>query len=223
MIIQCAFLEIKCKSDLQEPVLRDLVSLFALQSSYSILNLNSSSLWESLALFPSPFSFKSAVCCSVFLVRYSLHETAVTLVTPIEQTCVCGTGHPRPFTSDLAIDQLHRDFPGASGRKSAVLRKQLFHHSSMVLTRTMAGTSSNLDNSSSESSGPSAPPIHRTPPDQLLNNLIIHEAPRAPREPRERDPPDLQNVVTQQTEILAGMLAEFSKTLENDKHNQRLL
>lgn len=67
MIIQCTFLEIKCKSDLQEPVLRDLVSLFALQSSYSILNLNSSGLWESLALFPSPFSFKSDVCCSVFL------------------------------------------------------------------------------------------------------------------------------------------------------------
>lgn len=190
----------------------DLVSLFALQSSYSILNLNSSGLWVSLALFPSPFSFKSAVCCSVFLVRHSSHETAVSLVAPIEQTCVCGTRHPRPFTSDLARDQLHRDFPGASPastRKSAVLRKQLFHHSSMVLTRTMAGTSSNLDNSSSESSGPSAPPVHRTPPDQLLNNLIIDEAPRSPREPRERDPPDLQDVVTQQTEILAGMLAEL--------------
>lgn len=126
MIIQYTFLEIKCKSDLQEPVLRDLVSLFALQSSYSILNLNSSGLWESFALFPSPFSFESAVCCSVFLVRHSSHEKAVTLVAPIEQTCVCGTGHPRPFTSDLPRDQLHRDFPGASPastRKSAVLRK----------------------------------------------------------------------------------------------------
>lgn len=79
----------------------------------------------------------------------------------------------------------------------------------MVLTRTMAGTSSNLDNSSSESSGPSAPPVYRTPPDQLLNNLIIDKAPRAPREPRESDPPDLQDVVTQQTENLEGMLAEL--------------
>lgn len=57
--------------------------------------------------------------------------------------------------------------------------------------------------------GPSAPPVHRTPQDQLLNNLIIDEAPRAPREPRERDPPNLQDVVTQQTEILAGIFTEL--------------
>lgn len=66
-----------------------------------------------------------------------------------------------------------------------------------------------MDNSSLDSSGPAAPPDHRTPPDQILNNLIIDEAPRAPREPRERDPPGQQDVVAQQTEILAGMLAKL--------------
>lgn len=59
-------------------------------------------------------------------------------------------------------------------------------------------------NSSSDSSGPGAVNDH-TPPDQLLHNLI-DEAPQAPRE---RNPPDIQDVVTQQTEILAGMLAEL--------------
>lgn len=42
----------------------------------------------------------------------------------------------------------------------------------------------------------------------MFGNLIINDAPREPRQPRERDP-DLQDVVTQQTEILAGMLAEL--------------
>lgn len=123
---------------------------------------------------------------------------------PTNKRAFAEPGPPGPFTTDLARDQLHRDYPGASPaftKKSAALRKQLFHNS-MVLTR--AGTSANVDNSSSDSSGP-APPDHRTPPEQIINNLIIDEAPRAPREPRERDPPDLQDVVTQQTEILAGM------------------
>lgn len=38
---------------------------------------------------------------------------------------------------------------------------------------------------------------------------MIDEAPRAPREQGEHDPPHLHDVVTQQTEILAGMLAEL--------------
>lgn len=120
-------------------------------------------------------------------------------------------GTPGPFTSDLVRDQLHKDFPGASPTstpKSAVLRKQLFH-SSMVLTRNMAGISSTLDqDTSSDSPGPQ-PPVHQTPPDQPMGNLILDEAPREPRQPRKRDPPDLQDVVTQQTEILAGMLTEL--------------
>lgn len=77
----------------------------------------------------------------------------------------------------------------------------------MVLTR--AGTSATMDSSSTDSSGPAAPPVHRTPPDQILDDIVINEEPRAPRKPRERDPPDLHDVVTQQTEIIAGMLAKL--------------
>lgn len=115
------------------------------------------------------------------------------------------------LTSDLARDQLHKDFPGASPvstKKYAALRKQLFH-TSMVITRAGTSATTIMDSSSTDSSGPAALPDHRTPPDQILNNLVIDEAPRATREPREREPPDLQDVVTQQTEILAGMITEL--------------
>lgn len=124
-------------------------------------------------------------------------------------------GTPGPFTSDLVCDQLHKNFPGespTSTRKLAVLRKQFFH-SSMVITRKIAGTSSTLDqDNSTDSSGSfiQAPlHVHQTPPDQLLGNLIIAEAPREPRQPREMDPSDLHEVVTQPTEILAGKVAEL--------------
>lgn len=129
--------------------------------------------------------------------------------SPSNKNSFAEPGTPGPFTTNLARDQLNRVFPGAypaSTKKSAVLHKQLFHNS-MVLTR--AWTSANMDSSSTVSSRPAAPPDHRTPPDQILNNLIIDEAPRAPRETWERDPLDLQDVVTQQTEILAGMLVEL--------------
>lgn len=38
---------------------------------------------------------------------------------------------------------------------------------------------------------------------------LIEELPRAPRAQPARDPPDVQDVLTQQTEVLAGMLAEL--------------
>lgn len=119
-------------------------------------------------------------------------------------------GTPGPFTWGLAREQLNKDFPGASPtstHKSAVLRKQLFH-SSMVVTRNMAGSSATHDETSSDSSGPQLQ-VHQTPPDQLIGNPIIDEAPRAAREVRERDPPDLHDFFTQQTEIPQGMLAEL--------------
>lgn len=115
----------------------------------------------------------------------------------------------RTFTSDLIRDQHHKDFPGAlptSTKKWAALRKELFH-SYMVLTR--ARTSTTLDSSSTDSSGPAASPVHRTHPDQIMDDIVINEAPRAPRQPRESDPPDLHDVVTQETQIHAGMLAEL--------------
>lgn len=43
-------------------------------------------------------------------------------------------------------------------------------------------------------------------PEGLIDQAVN---PRQPRQRQERDPPDLQDVVTQQTEILAGMMAEI--------------
>lgn len=123
-------------------------------------------------------------------------------------------GTPGPFTSDLARDQRQRNFPRASPtstQKSAALRKQLFS-TPMVVTRSTA----TLD-TSSDSSEHTAQPAHRTPPDQHLDDIIVDELPRAPREPRQRDPPDLHDVVTQQTEILAGMLGNAQQTQELEK------
>lgn len=60
-----------------------------------------------------------------------------------------------------------------------------------------------MDSSTSDSSGPAPLPVHVTPQDTII------ELPRAPRQQPERDPPDLQDVLTQQTEVLAGMLAEL--------------
>lgn len=121
-----------------------------------------------------------------------------------------------PFTSDLVRAHLHRDFPGASPtstRKASVQRKELFHQS-MVITKNMDGTTSTpSQDDSAGSSGPSISqaPLHNQhiPPDQMIGNLVIDEAPREPRQPRKRDPPDFQDVVTQQTKILAGMLAKL--------------
>lgn len=54
---------------------------------------------------------------------------------------------------------------------------------------------------------------HLTPPEQLIMpEGFIDQAvnPRQPRQPhQERDPPDLQDLVTQQTEILAGTMADL--------------
>lgn len=110
-------------------------------------------------------------------------------------------GTPGPFAADLARDQLQSNFPGASPestKKTAALRKQLFG-SHMVKTRQAT-----MDGSSSSSSDRPLP-IHVTPPvDDLIEQL-----PRAPRAQPARDPPDVQDVLTQQTEVLAGMLAEL--------------
>lgn len=59
--------------------------------------------------------------------------------------------------------------------------------------------------SSTSSSSELPLPVHVTPPVDGL----IDECPRAARQQQERDPPDLQDVLTQQTEVLAGMLAEL--------------
>lgn len=80
----------------------------------------------------------------------------------------------------------------------------------MVNTRAIATNSSLSDQDESEP-GPSNIE-HATSPEQLImpEGLIDQGVnPRQPRQRQERDPPDLQDVATQQTEILAGMMAEL--------------
>lgn len=127
-------------------------------------------------------------------------------------------GTPVPFTADIARGQRQRDFPGASpnsAQKASYFRKQLFQKP-MVNTRTMV-TNSFLSDPEQDASllGPSEL-LHQTPPEQLLVNPddLIEQAvnPRQRQPPqRERDPPDLQDVLTQQTEVLAGMMAELGE------------
>lgn len=126
---------------------------------------------------------------------------------PPDKRTVAVPGTPGPFTADLARDRLQQDFPGASPtstKKTASLRKQLFG-AHMVRTRTGAP---NMD-SYTDSSEHLPLPVHVTPPSE---NFLVDECPRAPRQQQpqqERDPPDLQDVLTQHTEVLAGMLAEL--------------
>lgn len=129
-------------------------------------------------------------------------------------------GTPGPFTADLARDQRQRDFPGASPtstKKTDALRKQLFQNTLMV--RIRAGTSATMNSSGSSANTPA--PLHRTPPSQEGNDVSIEELPQFPLPAidvdqlprgvpnrREREPADVHDLVTQQTEVLAGMLAE---------------
>lgn len=43
----------------------------------------------------------------------------------------------------------------------------------------------------------------------MIGNLVIDEDSRELRQPRKRDPQDFQDIVTQKTKILVGMLAKF--------------
>lgn len=72
----------------------------------------------------------------------------------------------------------------------------------MVRTRTKAAFTMDSSTDSSELLTLS---VHETPQD----TITVDELPRAPRQQQERDPPNLQDVVAQQTEILLGMLAEL--------------
>lgn len=83
----------------------------------------------------------------------------------------------------------------------------------MVNTRGMATNSSLSEPEHNDSQPEPSGMDHATQPEQLIvdpNNLIeqaIHPRQRQQQQ-RERDPPDLQDVLTQQTEVLAGMMAE---------------
>lgn len=136
---------------------------------------------------------------------------------PFAKRPVTAPGTPGPFTADLARDQRQRDFPGASPtstKKTEALRKQLFQPSLMV--RTRAGTTMNSSGSSTNTPAP----LQVTPPSQehdtsiedlppFRPNVVIEEIPRGVPNRREREPADIHDLVTQQTEVLAGMLAEL--------------
>lgn len=123
-------------------------------------------------------------------------------------------GTPGPFTLDLVRDHLHRDFTGASlastRNASSVQRKELFHghyqEYGWHLDNSQPGRLCRLNRTINCQA-----PLHNqyTPPDQMIGNLVINEVPREPQQPKERDSPDFQDVVTQWTEISAGTLAEL--------------
>lgn len=136
-------------------------------------------------------------------------------------TAVPGT--PVPFTDDLQRDRLQENFPGASPcstRKVSTFRKQLFQ-APMVITLLQETTMQSTPEDASSSAGASELPPpgsedHFTPPEHFILNpaaeLIIN-APRSPgarpRQPRARDPPDIAEVLTQQTAVLAEMMEQL--------------
>lgn len=124
------------------------------------------------------------------------------------------SGISEPFTADLARDQRQRDFPGVSPesvQKVLSFRKQLFQ---MINTRAIATNSSLSDPEHDDSHPVPSGMDHATPPEQLIvdpNNLIeqaVHPRQRQQQQ-QERDPTDLQDVLTQQTEVLAGVMVEL--------------
>lgn len=133
------------------------------------------------------------------------------------QTTAPGT--PRPYTDDLQRRLQQDRFPGASPL-STKFRKQLFD-GPMVVTRHGA-TMQSSDSTSSSSAGAAGPAPstedHFTPPAafDLPGNDIV-EAPRSParpRQPRARDTPDIAEVLTQQTAVLARMMEQLQARQE---------
>lgn len=131
-------------------------------------------------------------------------------------------GTPGPYTDDLQRRQQQDRFPGASPsstKKVLAFRKQLFDP--MVVTRHAATMQNSETSSSSAGAAGPAPSSddHFTPPAafDLPGNDDIVEAPRSPnrpRQPRARDPPDIGEVLTQQTAVLARMMEQLQARQE---------
>lgn len=131
-------------------------------------------------------------------------------------------GSPGPYTEDLFRADRQDRFPGAfptSVKKVLDFRQQLF-----MTTRGQEATASQASLAAMSTSSPSddAPrseteftaPLQVTPPH--VADDLIEELPRNPQEPRQPagrrgNPPDLQDVVTQQTEILENMMRALQR------------
>lgn len=144
--------------------------------------------------------FLSLLCSAS--VRQPSHEKEVpVLATDSPEKDLHGTGHPR------SVHRWYRTRP-ASTRFSWGIPH--FYQEGIRVEKTAASATNGPDmsvagnssaSSQDDSAGPSAPTtsqpssqVQHTPPDQMIGNLgiIIDEAPRVPRQPRGRDPPDLQ-------------------------------
>lgn len=128
------------------------------------------------------------------------------------------TGHPGPFEEDRVRSGLQLNYPGASPCSAGKLqsfKRQLFQKPAMI-TGGMA-----LNTNSTQNPSPSAseatqdnPSLDSAPLGQLLQqpgNDYIDQCPVNPRGGRQRDRPDLEYVVTQQTELLAAMLERLNQ------------
>lgn len=129
-----------------------------------------------------------------------------------------------PFEEDRVRSGLQQNYPGASpcsAGKLLTFKRQLFDQPSMI-TRGMAQTSSSVISGPSPLStqeltqeAPSmsleAAPLGQEGIQPLPNqgNNHILQLPANPRRPRDR--PDLEDVVTQQTELLAAMLERLNQ------------
>lgn len=124
-------------------------------------------------------------------------------------------GTPGPYTEDLIRANLQANSPGASPtsvKKAPNFRKQLFH----MKTRgpeasSLAGMSSPPSDDNPVLERDFQPPEHITLPPVPEDQ--IEELTREPRQPavRRPNPPELHDVLTQQTEILAGMMQELRR------------
>lgn len=153
-----------------------------------------------------------------FISRHPLMKRRSRSSPPLLKRHSAEPGTPGPFTAELARDRLQQDFCGASPsstRKSSAFRKQLFQvPKPMVTTRLQESTMHSTPDDTSSEAGASGilqqprAEDHFTPPEHFIpgpDAELIINAPRSPqclsaRAPR--DPPDVADVLTQQTAVL---------------------
>lgn len=126
-------------------------------------------------------------------------------------------GTPGPFEEDRVRSGLQLNYPGASPCSAGKLlsfKRQLFQNTVMI-TRGMANTNNTTQNPSPATSEATQgePSMSSAPLGQLLQPGMddIDQCPVNPRGGRQRDRPDLEDVVTQQTELLAAMLERLNQ------------
>lgn len=130
-------------------------------------------------------------------------------------------GTPGPFTEDDARLARQDRFPGASPRsvkKVLDFRSQLFMKTRLQEAAASMASQSTMATASTDPPSEDPPaseleftaPLQVTPPHNVDD--LIEQMPRAPQEQRRRaNLPDLQDVVTQQTEILENMMRALQR------------